>query len=262
MQILSKEVIFLITLTTSIFLIAPIFLIVYVSLYNKKKARHFEEKEALKKTFELELLKSQFEVQEHLMETIATNLHDNIGQLLSLTSITLSAVQTGDSVADEKINTAGQLVLRTIQELRQLSRIMSGKELTGKSLGHAIAYELDWLKKGAAYEVLFTDNTSRTVPGYADKELILFRLFQEILSNIIRHAAATRITIVIDQTAETLSLRVKDNGKGFAVQEKISAGNGMGLFNISKRAKMMNGTFNIYSVPDRGTDILVSIPYL
>lgn len=135
MQILSKEIVFLITITTAIFLIAPIFLIVYVSLYNKKKARHQEEKEALKKTFELELLKSQFEVQEHVMETIATNLHDNIGQLLSLTSITLSSIKT-DGLQGEKVNTAGELVLRTIQELRQLSKIMSGQELLRLSLIH------------------------------------------------------------------------------------------------------------------------------
>lgn len=261
MQILSKEVIFLITLTTSIFLIAPVFIIVYVSLYNKKKAKHLEEKEALKKTFELELLKSQFEVQEHTMETIATNLHDNIGQLLSLTSITLSSIQA-DNVQEGKINTAGELVLRAIQEIRQLSKIMSGKELIRKNLGHAIAFELDWIKKGTDYEVLFTDHTTRTIPEHMDKELILFRLFQEIISNIIRHAEATQITILIEQTDKTLSLQVKDNGKGFIIEEKLQASEGMGLFNISKRAKMMDGTFSIHSVTDVGTDILVSIPYL
>lgn len=261
MQILSKEVLFLITLTTSIFLIAPVFIIVYVSYYNKKKAKHLEEKEALKKTFELELLKSQFEVQEHTMETIATNLHDNIGQLLSLTSITLSSIKA-DSLQEGKINAAGELVIRAIQELRQLSKIMSGKELIRKNLGHAIAFELDWLKKGTDYEVVFTDNTTQTIPQNADKELILFRLFQEIISNIIRHAEATRITIVINQTEDTLSLQVKDNGKGFVMEEKLQASDGMGLFNISKRAKMMEGTFSIDSVTGVGTDILVSIPYL
>ncbi|CAM4382555.1 Histidine kinase [Pedobacter westerhofensis] len=261
MQILSKEVIFLITLTTSIFLIAPIFIIVYVSYYNKKKAKHLEEKESLKKTFELELLKSQFEVQEHTMETIATNLHDNIGQLLSLTSITLSSIKA-DSAQEGKINAAGELVVRAIQELRQLSRIMSGKELIRKNLGHAIAFELDWLKKGTDYQVQFTDNTIRTIPQNSDKELILFRLFQEIISNIIRHAGATKITISIDQTDSTLSLQVKDNGKGFVLEDKLQASDGMGLFNISKRAKMMDGTFSIHSVTGVGTDILVSIPYI
>jgi len=261
MQILSKEIVFLITFTTGIFLIAPIFIIVYVSYYNKRKARHFEEKEALRKNFELELLRSQFEVQEHTMETIAANLHDNIGQLLSLTSMTLSSVKA-EGAQEGKITTAGELVHRAIQELRQLSKMMSGKELIRKNLGHAIAVELDWLQKGTDYEVLFTDHTSRSIPEHADKELILFRLFQEIISNIIRHAEATRITIVLDQSATVLSLLVKDNGKGFIPEEKIAANEGMGLFNISKRAKMMDGTFNIHSVTGVGTDILVSIPYI
>ncbi|MCX2477904.1 ATP-binding protein [Pedobacter sp. MC2016-15] len=261
MQILSKEIVFLITFTTAIFLIAPIFLIVYVSYYNKKKAKHFEEKEALRKTFELELLRSQFEVQEHTMETIATNLHDNIGQLLSLTSMTLSSVKA-EGLQETKVNTAGELVHRAIQELRQLSKMMSGKELISKNLGHAIAFELDWLKKGTDYEVLFTDHTSRSIPEHADKELILFRLFQEILSNIIRHAEATQITIVLEQSERFLSLVVKDNGKGFIVEEKKEANAGMGLFNISKRAKMMDGTFSIDSVTGVGTKISVSIPYI
>lgn len=261
MQISSKELIFLITLTTVIFLIAPLFLIIYVSLYNKKKAKHLEEKEVLRKTFELELLKSQIEVQEHLMETISSDLHDNIGQLLSLTSITLSSVKE-ENTEQEKINTARELTLRAIKELRQLSKMMDGQELIKKNLGHAIAYELEWLKRGAAFEVSFTDLMTRTNPENASKELIVFRLFQEILSNIIRHAEANAITIILDQTEEFISLTVKDNGKGFLLEEKLHAGEGLGLSNLKKRAAMMDGTFTINSAPGAGTEIRVQIPYI
>lgn len=220
-----------------------------------------EEKEVLKKNFELELLKSQFEVQEHIMQTIASNLHDNIGQLLSLTSITLSSIKAG-TLQEEKVATAGDLVLRAIQELRQLSKMMNGQELIKKTLSHAIAYELEWIKKGTDYQILFTDNTSHSIQENADKELILFRIFQEILSNIIRHAEATEITIVIDQTPQELSLTIKDNGKGFESEEKLNNSEGMGLFNITKRATLMNGTFKVLSIPGSGTSILVSIPYI
>jgi len=261
MQISSKELIFLLTLITFIFLLAPLFLIVYVSVYNKRKARHLEEKEALKKTFELELLKTQVEVQEQLMQNIAGNLHDNIGQLLSLTSVTLSSI-TPENPQPEKIRTASELTIRAIQELRQLSKMMSGQELIKKNLGHAISYELDWLEKGAGYKIHFTDNSTHTNPAYADKELILFRLFQEILSNIIRHAQATEIVIALEQTTDSLSLNVKDNGVGFILEDKMKEGGGMGLFNISKRAKMMNGNFSINSTAETGTEILVSIPYI
>ncbi|KIO78096.1 hypothetical protein TH53_05755 [Pedobacter lusitanus] len=260
MQISSKELILLIAIITFIFLIAPLFLIIYIFLYNKKKAKHLEEKESLKKTFELELLKSQIEVQEHILQTIAGDLHDNIGQLLSLTSMTLSSIKA-DHLRDEKINTAAELTHRAIKELRQLSKKMNGQELIKKSLGHAIAYELDWLKKGLTYEIEFNDNTTHSIPAHADKELIMFRLFQEILSNILRHAQATLITITIDQTKDYLSLFVQDNGKGFTPEEKIKAADGLGLANLQKRTLMMNGNFVVKSSPGTGTGIHISIPY-
>ncbi|QNK63711.1 sensor histidine kinase [Pedobacter sp. PAMC26386] len=260
MQISSKELIILIFIITFIFLIAPLFLIIYIFLYNKKKAKHLEEKEVLKKTFELELLKSQIEVQEHILQTIASDLHDNIGQLLSLTSMTLSSIKA-DHLREEKINTAAELTQRAIKELRQLSKKMNGQELIKKSLGHAIAYELDWLSKSLAFDVQFKDNTTHSISAHADKELILFRLFQEILSNILRHAQASQIKITIDQTKDSLSLCVKDNGKGFVLEEKITAGDGLGLFNLQKRTLMMDGNFIINSNPGAGTEIQVSIPY-
>ncbi|MBB5637940.1 signal transduction histidine kinase [Pedobacter cryoconitis] len=260
MQISSKELILLIAIITFIFLIAPLFLIIYIFLYNKKKAKHLEEKEILRKTFELELLKTQIEVQEHILQTIASDLHDNIGQLLSLTSMTLSSIKT-DHLREEKINTASELTQRAIKELRQLSKKMNGQELIKKSLGHAIAYELDWLKKGLAYEIQFNDHTTHPIPAHADKELIMFRLFQEILSNILKHAQASLIQITIDQTKDHLSLFVKDNGKGFIPEEKIKDGDGLGLFNLQKRTLMMDGNFTINSNPGIGTEIHVSIPY-
>ncbi|WP_158800050.1 sensor histidine kinase [Pedobacter sp. L105] len=261
MQISSKDLIYLITLITFIFLIAPLFLIIYISLYNQKKAKHAEEKAALKKTFELELLKSQIEVQENILQMIASNLHDNIGQLLSLTSMTLSSIQM-DSKREEKIKTAGELTLRAIQELRQLSKRMNGQELIKKNLAHAITYELDWLRRGTEYEINFRDNTTHSIPENADIELILFRLFQETISNIIKHAEATVIDITLDQVPGLLTLRVKDNGKGFVLADKLKTSEGMGLSNLSKRAAMMNGTFNVTSSEEVGTEILVSIPYI
>jgi signal transduction histidine kinase len=260
MQISSKELILLIAIITFIFLIAPLFLIIYIFLYNKKKAKHLEEKKTLKKTFELELLKSQIEVQEHILQTIASDLHDNIGQLLSLTSMTLSSIKV-DHLREEKINTAAELTHRAIKELRQLSKKMSGQELIKKNLGHAIAHELDWLKKGLAYEVQFNDNTTNSIPEHADKELIMFRLFQEILSNILRHAQASVIKITIDQTKDNLSLLVRDNGKGFILEEKLKASDGLGLSNLQKRTLMMDGNFTINSNPGLGTEVQISIPY-
>jgi signal transduction histidine kinase len=106
MQISSKEIISLIGLTSIIFLIAPMFLIVYVLSYNRRKKKHQEETMLMQKNYETELLKTQMEVQEQTLKTVAYDLHDNIGQLLSLTTITLSSINLNDSE-----NTAGKIAL-------------------------------------------------------------------------------------------------------------------------------------------------------
>src|ERR1700712_2438107 len=85
-----KKIILILTL---IFLIAPTFIVMFVIIYNQRKKRHIEEKELMKFTFEAELVKTQLEVQEQTMQTIGADLHDNIGQLLSLTSLTLNSIE-------------------------------------------------------------------------------------------------------------------------------------------------------------------------
>jgi signal transduction histidine kinase len=262
MQISSKDLIFLIGLTSVIFLIAPVALIIYVNLYNRRKKRHKEEKEMLRKNFENELLKSQMEVQEQTMQTIASNLHDNIGQLLSLTVVTLSTINVNDpSRIAEKIESASQLAKRSIKELRQLSRLIHGQELLRMGLASAIAFELDYLRAVGLHTITFNSNYT-TRPDHYDREIILFRIFQEMLNNVIRHANANEITVTVDQDQQQIKLVIKDNGKGFIEEEVLKEKRGMGLFNIRKRVAVISGDVNIIAVPDVGTEINIVVPYL
>ncbi len=86
----------LILITVAIFLIAPAFIIIYIIIQNQRKKKHIEEKAKMQQTFAAELIKTQLEVQEQTMQTIGADLHDNIGQLLSLTALTLGSVEFND----------------------------------------------------------------------------------------------------------------------------------------------------------------------
>ncbi len=262
MQISSKEVIFLIGLTSLIFLIAPLFLIIYVVSYNRKKKKHQEEKLLLQKTFENELLKTQVETQEQTLKKIAYDLHDNIGQLLSITTITLSSINLDNKdKAAEKLAFVEDLTNRSIKEVKALSRLLHGEELVNRGLAAAIEFELEWLKRSGKFVINF--DKQNFVSFYADsgKETIVFRLFQEIINNIIQHAGATEIFITLAQIEDSFKLIIRDNGKGFDVQEALKRKTGMGLHNITKRAAMMNGTALIKSTPESGSEIIVTIPY-
>lgn len=261
MQIFSKDLYFLIGLASVIFLIAPVSLIAFVMLYNNRKKRHEQEKEWLKTNFENELLKSQMEVQEQTMQNVASNLHDNIGQLLSLLVVTLSTIKPEQPLRiPEKIDSASQLAKRSIKELRQLSRLMYGQELIRMGLAEAIAFELDYLKTAGLHTIAFNNNY-KSKAGQTDRDIILFRIFQELLNNTVRHAEATAIDVSIDHTDQYLKLTIKDNGRGFNENDQPNEKKGMGLFNIKKRVALIAGNIDIITSPANGTEIKIATPY-
>jgi signal transduction histidine kinase len=94
----------------------------------------------------------------------------------------------------------------------------------------------------------------------ADYELILFRMIQESLNNVIRHANATEVSITLDYEKTSLSVRIRDNGTGFKTENTKFNNNGSGLGNMKKRAQMINAQLFIDSQPQNGTLIKILIP--
>ncbi|MRG44481.1 hypothetical protein GFS24_05120 [Chitinophaga sp. SYP-B3965] len=261
MQVSSNEIMVLIAWISFIFLIAPGFLIAYITVYNKRKKKHREETTQLKQDFQHELLKLQMEVQEHTLKTIASDLHDNINQILGLAVITLSSIDIRNGAqALEKITAAEDLTRRSIREIRALSSLLHGEELISKGLLHAIGFELEWLEKSGRFQITRKEEIT-DLPLQPDKELIIFRIFQETLHNIIRHSQASAIIIELIYMAEILRIRIEDNGIGFNTETVMIQNTGMGLQNIRKRAAMIGGTATIISAPGNGTSVTISIPY-
>ena len=215
----------------------------------------------LQKNFETELLRTQMEVQEQTLKTVAYDLHDNIGQLLSLTTITLSSIKLDDKQnTAEKIALVEDLTIRSIKEVKALSRLLHGEEIVSRGLKAAIEFELEWLKRSERFEVMLQYNQ---VPFNGDnaQETIIFRLFQEIINNIIQHARATQISIDLEGDVDSFKITIKDNGVGFNVEETLSRNAGMGLHNIIKRSNMINGSATINSTSEKGTSITITVPY-
>jgi two-component system NarL family sensor kinase len=121
----SEEIKHIILISTLIFLLAPGFLLVYIAVYNQRKKKYIEEKDQMQRAFEAELLNTQFEAQEETMQTIGADLHDNVGQLLSLTALTLNSIELEDTEkAKKKILTAIDLTSRSIKEMRLLGKLV------------------------------------------------------------------------------------------------------------------------------------------
>ncbi|MBN8836256.1 MAG: hypothetical protein J0I09_03275 [Sphingobacteriia bacterium] len=240
------------------------FIIFFLITYQKKQLLAKVALETMKQTYETQLAQTRLEVQEQTFQNIASELHDNIGQLLSLTNVTLSSLDleqvTGKT--KQKISDAQELVAKSIKELRQLSKIIQGEIITQDDLIIAFENEIEWLQKKGYFTVEFHTFVPEQKLINKQLNLFIYRLLQECLNNIIKHAKASVINISIDLEQDTLLLSVKDNGVGFNVEQIHSLKKGMGLENIRKRVALLKGSVQINSYLNQGTTIKFKIPYI
>jgi signal transduction histidine kinase len=262
MQNETTKIAILVAISTLVFLLIPVFLILYIRSYNRHKKNHYLEKQNMQQRFESEMLQTRVEVQDQTMQSIATELHDNVGQLLSLTTLTLNSVNLNDGEkAKKKIDNSLALVNKSIKELRELAKLLHGEQLVENGIGHAIDQEINWLNKAGSYELKIDNQLIDLQITSPNKDLIILRLLQEIINNIIKHAQATYIQIDSHLTNNILHLRVAENGIGFNPEEIKSKKSGMGLNSIYKRIEMISGKLILNSTPGEGTSISIEVPY-
>lgn len=238
-----------------------IFVILLIFLYQKRYYRHLREKEQLKTQFSQELLQAQLEIQEQTLKNIAQEIHDNIGQELSLAKLNLNTMDVlKPTELEHKIDASKNLVSKAIQELRDLSRGMNMDMIADMGLYTAIEHELEVTGKTGGYKTRF-DVQGELPRLEPQKELIIFRIVQESLHNIIKHAEASSILVSVKNADGTMELCINDDGKGFnpAAVEGIK-GAGMGLRNMPNRARLINAGFSLESEPGKGTEIKLTLP--
>ncbi|TKC12353.1 hypothetical protein FA048_01665 [Pedobacter polaris] len=245
-----------------IFLMICIGLITLVILLQQRRKKYATEKKIMRHQFDSELLKTQIEVQEQTMQTIASDLHDNIGQLLSLTALTLNSINLKEPQRlEKKVSESLSLVNSSIKELRGLAKLMHGELIVQTGLGNAIKQELDRLKKFGNYKLKVKNELINIDISSPNKDLIILRLLQEIINNIIKHSKATHIEFNVYTADEKVFLSIQDNGIGFDIDNVQMKKSGMGLNSMFKRVALINGEISINSTPLTGTSISIEIPY-
>jgi signal transduction histidine kinase len=211
----------------------------------------------LKVQYEQTILLSQLEIQEQTFKNISQEIHDNIGQVLSLAKLNLNTIhQHGNN--DETISLTEELLGKAISDLRDLSRSLNSEKITDIGLCGAIKHELGIVEKVARVKTVF-NCFDEEVPLGNEQTIIAFRMMQEILNNILKHAKATQITAEIATDENYTSITISDNGKGFDIDKLNTAETGIGLKSIQQRCKLINATCNINTAPGKGTGIQIVI---
>ncbi|MDE1191583.1 MAG: histidine kinase [Arachidicoccus sp.] len=260
MQKTEYKIIFALIAGTILVLFLSIVIIISILRYKIKQQNHAKEKQIMRADFEQNILQSRLEMQEQTFNNISQEIHDNVGQVLSLAKVQLSIVEQSETSNKELIADIKANISNALNDLRDIAKSLSSGRLHQLTLVQAIDQELQRINHSGLIQTQL--NVSGAEYSVAEqKKVILFRMIQECFQNILKHAKATRIVVNIE--FDTISLRVKiaDNGIGFNPDEKYAATSGLGLQNIVTRAELIGGTAAIFSEPQQGTHIILNIPH-
>ncbi len=246
-----------------VFLLLAVFIVIFLLFHRMRQKENADEKNEMKYRFDQELLRTQLEIQEQTLKTISEEIHDNIGQALSLAKLKLNTLDHNkQEELKEKIADSKSLVSKAIQDLRDLSRSLNTDNIAAMGLLPAIEYELDMIRK-SGFETML-DVNGPMIRMEPQKELIVFRIVQETLNNIIKHAEAGKIIVHATFDANKLELSVEDNGIGVdlsPLNDTKEVTGGLGIRNMHSRAKMIGADFKMSSTLGAGTHVFISIPY-
>lgn len=263
MQTNSHEVIMFVIIATILILALVGFTIFVLFLYQKKHVAFQQRLETLKLDHEKSLLKTQLEIQEQTFQNISREIHDNIGLSLTLAKLNLNIIELEKTPkAMELIDSSIDLISKSINDLSDISKSLNSEAISQQGLLNALQLEMERLRKSRKFIVEF-EVTGNPVYLDSKKELVLFRIAQEALNNVIKHSDARTIIVKVSFDDTEVQLSVQDDGKGFfhkrdekSLPENMKAG----LANMQIRSKLINGKMNIESEIGHGTTILVSAP--
>lgn len=211
------------------------------------------------------LAKSVWHVQEEERRRLARELHDGIGQTLTAVANQLQRILddargAGNLGLEHRLNDALEVTRGALHDTRELSRLLRPTLLDDLGLDAALTWLVRTLaeRTGLNIELQSGLDEERLHP---DIETLVFRVTQEALTNVIRHADAQSVQIKLHRRGETLLLRIEDDGNGFDPQAIIDSerGGGGGLRGMRDRAELFGGRIDLKSVPDQGTAVQMTL---
>jgi signal transduction histidine kinase/ligand-binding sensor domain-containing protein len=220
------------------------------------RLNHHRRARLLQESFARRLIDSQ----EQERKRVAHELHDSLGQSLQIIKgrTQLGSRQAGNAAEClQQFYEIGEATSRAIQEVRAISRALRPAELDQLGLTKAVEWMVENVSGTSATHF---ECDVENVDGLfsPDMEISLYRIVQEGLNNVLKHAAATEVILELKRESNAVRFSLLDNGRGFLKAER--SGSGLGLESIAERAKLLGGVFDIQSTPLKGTRLTVVLP--
>lgn len=204
------------------------------------------------------------DIQESERRRIARELHDEIGQALTALKIQLQTLQQRlpDPSMGLTVASGVETLDRLMKQVRNLSLELRPSVLDDLGLQAALRWYVDRMRQDSGLDIRLGMDFPNTGLGQ-EMDMVLFRVTQEALTNVVRHAKARRVEIGLNADSDSASLSIRDDGAGFDVEEartRAMAGQSLGLIGMMERVNLAGGRLNITAAPGNGAHIQVSLP--
>ncbi len=258
---------FVIAVGTAVLLTMAIFIVMFVAYYQQKQAKQQLALKEMQERHRRELMAATFLGQEEERKRLAADLHDGIGTMLSVTKMSLNQVERhlngNNQRSSLQVQKTRSMIDETMTNVRRISRDLVPTTLDRFGLLPALEELADRASEGGMDVQIDSPSDLRDLSQ--NISLTLYRISQELINNVIRHARATAVTIQVyclypDSAEGEVRLSVQDNGVGFdfdvIMENKLG---GLGLRNIESRLSVLNGHVTFDVAPGRGSNVHVQI---
>ena len=253
------EIIATIILFNLFFILFIIGIVVFIKQYKVKKKEHEVKLVNQQREHQQELLTTQLEIQTQTMQYIGREIHDNIGQKLTLASLYTQqlAYENKAPHITENIENISAIINDSLSELRQLSKSLTDDSIEQNPIAELLEQECKKINELKKCHVQFLYEPKIDIQGYQTKSILL-RITQEFLQNSVKHANCENISVLFKKENDFIILQLKDDGKGFDTNK--TQFNGIGLLNMKKRTEMIGGNYFFESAENKGTKLTIQIP--
>jgi signal transduction histidine kinase len=234
-------------------------IILFIVQFRKRKVAHEKEKDMITEIHAKELLSTQLEMQTQTMQHIGREIHDNVGQKLTLASLYTQqlAYENKAPHINDKIENISSIINESLSELRQLSKSLTDDRINVHNIFQLLQQECIIINDLKNYKVILNCTEKNIEIPYQTKSILL-RIVQEFIQNSIKHAKCENITVTLQKLSNTIILILQDDGKGF--NKNTTSQKGIGLSNMKKRTEIIGGKFALESELDKGTKLTIEIP--
>ncbi len=236
-----------------------VFFVVLIVSYFRKLYIMRTAQEKLQAEIANEVNNARNEIQQATLNNISQEIHDNVGQLLSLTKMQLNLIEAQEVKDNNLISEAKDNISKAMTDLRDLAKGMSSDRIQLLGLYDSVSQEAVRINKVGRLQVQVSRNGNKKEPDHK-KQLVIFRVIQECFQNIIKHAQANHVLVTFTYQLDSFDVVIKDDGIGFDYHPGTPASEGLGLMNIFNRIHLVGGEVTLNSSPGVGTTVKLTVP--